>query len=147
LSREIPTEALDAAPQLAPIVAVVEQDDPKISGFAIQRSPSDPALVLRERPLKPLARAGGIDQRVEEDSAVALGQDERFMLRNRPPCGFRQRSHAELHQHSPFELSGALDQSLGWFINPEPEPRYPQMPFALCRGRHVHLRAKCAPND
>jgi hypothetical protein len=112
-----------------------------ISGFAIWHSPSDPALVLREGPLKPLARGGGIDQSVEEDGTVAFGKDERFMLRNRPPCGLRERSHAELRQLPPFELSGALDQSLGRFIDPEPEPRCPQMPFALCRGRHVDLRA------
>jgi hypothetical protein len=95
--------------------------------------------MLRKRPLEPLARRRGIDQGIEEDGPILVGQDERFMLRNRPPSSFRKRGHAEIRQFAPFELGRSFDQSLGWFVDAKAEPFFPKTSVVLFWYRHVHL--------
>jgi hypothetical protein len=88
--------------------------------------------MLRKPPLEPLARRQGADQSVEEDSPVTVGQEERFVLRNRPPSSFRKRGHAEIRQFAPFELGRSFDQSLGWFVDAKAEPLFPESSVDLC---------------
>jgi hypothetical protein len=80
--------------------------------------------MLRECPLKPFARRRWIDQGVEEYRPVPVRQDERLVLRNRPPGGVRECRHAEIRQLAPFELRRPFDQSLGRLIYPKPKPRF-----------------------
>jgi hypothetical protein len=95
--------------------------------------------MLRERPLEPLARSRGADQSVEEDSPVTVGQDERFMRRNRPPSGIRERGHTEIRQFAPFELRRPFDQRLGRFVHAKPKPFFPKPSVDLSWDCHDHL--------
>jgi hypothetical protein len=58
--------------------------------------------MLRERPLEPAARRWWIDQGIEKDRPIPIGQNERFMLRDRPAGSVRQGGHAEIGQLTPF---------------------------------------------
>jgi hypothetical protein len=88
--------------------------------------------MICKRPLEPLAGRRGADQSVEEDSPVTVGQDERFMLRNRPPCSVRERGHAKIRQFAPFELRRPFDQRLSRFIDAKPKPFFPKPSVDLC---------------
>jgi hypothetical protein len=96
--------------------------------------------MLRECPLKPFARRRWIDQGVEEYRPVPVRQDERLVLRNRPPGGVRECRHAEIRHLAPFELRRPFDQSLGRLIYPKPKPRFPKPSVGLCCRGHGHLR-------
>jgi hypothetical protein len=97
--------------------------------------------MLRKRPPEPLARRRGADQSVEEHSPIPIRQDERFMLRNRPPGCIRERGHAEIRQFAPFELRCPFNQSLGRFVDAKPKPFFPKPSVVLCCYRHGHLIA------
>ena len=60
--------------------------------------------MLRDRPLEPFARRWWIDQRIKKDSPIPAGQDERFVLRDRPAGSVRQGDHAEIGQLTPFQV-------------------------------------------
>jgi len=121
-------------------VLLAKQHDPKILGWSLRHSRHDPALMLRKCPLKPLAMSGGADQRVEEHSPVPVRQDKRFMLRNRPPSGIRERGHAEIRQFAPFELRRPFNQSFGRFVDTKAEPFFPKPSADLCWHCHGHLQ-------
>ena len=80
--------------------------------------------MLCERPLKPFARRRGIDQGIEEDGPIPVGQDERLMFRDRPPGGVRKGSHTEIRQLAPFELRRPLDQIFCRLVDPTPKPLF-----------------------
>lgn len=82
--------------------------------------------MLRKRPQEPFARRWWIDQSIEKDSPIPVGQNERFMRRNRPPNGIRERGHAEIRQFAPFELRRTFDQSLRRFIDVKAKPFFPK---------------------
>ena len=88
--------------------------------------------MLRKRPLKPLTRRWRIDQRIEKDSPIAVGQNERLMLRDRPPGGVCERRHAEIRQLAPFKPRRALNEGFGGLIDAKPESLFSKTPVALC---------------
>jgi hypothetical protein len=108
LSIEIAIETLDPAGEVAPVVRVVQNGNPEIGGCRAGRSPHDPALMLREAPLKPFIRGRRIDERIEEHRPVAIRQHDSLVLRDRPACSFHQRGHAEVGELAPLELRCAL---------------------------------------
>ncbi len=126
LGLEIAIQAFHPTGKAATVVLLPEQHDPKVLRWPCRHSRHDPALMLRKRPLKPLARRRGTDQSIEEHSPIPVRQEERFMLRNRPPGSVRERGHAEIRQLAPFELRRPFDQSLGRFIDAKPKPLFPK---------------------
>jgi hypothetical protein len=96
--------------------------------------------MFRKSPLEPLAWSRGADQSVEEHSPVPVRQEKRFMRRNRPPSGIRQRAHAEIRQFAPFELRRPFDQILGWFVDAKPKPFFPKPSVDLAWNCHGHLQ-------
>ncbi len=88
--------------------------------------------MLRKGPLEPLAGRRWADESIEEHSAIPLRQEERFMRRNRPPGGIRERGHAEIRQFAPFELRRPFDQRLSRFIDAKPKPFFPKPSVDLC---------------
>jgi hypothetical protein len=111
---------LHTAGEASPIVRVVERYDPKILGWALRYSRHDPALMLRERAPKALARRRRIDERVKEHRSISLRQYKRLMLSDRSPRGVCKGRHAEIGELAPFEFRGPFDQSFGWFVHPNP---------------------------
>src|SRR5664279_4361085 len=96
-------------------------------------------ISMRSRSLIPDQRRR-IDQSLKEHRSVPLGQDERFMLSDRPPGGVRECGHAEIRELAPLERGRPLDQSLGCLVDPEPKPLLPKLSVALRCRRHGHLR-------
>lgn len=94
--------------------------------------------MFRERSLKPLARRRRIDERIEEDGAVSVGQNERLMLRDRPPGGVCERRHAEIRQLASLKLRRPLNEGLGRLVDAKPESLFPKPPVVLCcRGHDI----------
>lgn len=81
LGLEIAIQAFHAAGETAAVVRLADWRDPKVRSWLFRHSRHDPALVVRERALKPFAWRWRIDQGIEEDAPVPLGEDERLMLR------------------------------------------------------------------
>jgi hypothetical protein len=95
--------------------------------------------MLRKRPLKPLTRRWRIDQRIEKDSPIAVRQNERLMLRDRPPGSVCERRHAEIRQLAPFKPRRALNEGFGGLIDAKPESLFSKTPVALCCRGHGYL--------
>ena len=96
--------------------------------------------MLRERPPKPFAWRLRIDERIEEDSAVPVGQSERLMLRDRPSGGVCKRRHAEIHQLASFKLRRPLNQGFRGLLDAKLESLFPKPPIALCCRSHLYLQ-------
>jgi len=92
--------------------------------------------MLRKRPLKPLARRWGADESIEEHSPIPVRQEERFMLRNRPPGGIRERGHAEIRQLASLKARGALNQCLCLLVDAEAKALTPQTLNSLFHWFH-----------
>ncbi len=101
--------------------------------------------MLRKRPLEPFARRWWIDQRIEKGSPIPVGQNERFVLRDRPAGSVRQGGHAEISQLTPFQLGRPFDQSFGRLVDAKPEPLFPKSPVVFCclaigtSGPHMYV--------
>jgi hypothetical protein len=95
--------------------------------------------MLHKRPLEPFARRWWIDQRIEKDSPIPVGQNERFVLRDRPAGSACQGGHAEIGQLAPLELRRPFDQRLGRFVDTKAEPFFPKPSVDLSWDYHDHL--------
>ncbi len=90
----------------------------------------EPALMLRERSLKPFAGRWRIDERIEEDGAVPVGQ-KCLMLRDRALGGVHQRSHAEIRQLAPLKLRRPLDKGLSGLVDAKSKSLFAKPSVAL----------------
>jgi hypothetical protein len=114
--------------------------------------------MFRERPLEASVRRRRVDEDVEKDHAVTLGQHNGLVLRDRAARGFRQSGHAEIGQFPPLKLRGAFDQSLRRLVDAKAQPLFSQTSVAhsilsthrRCPAAHskfVKLTVPCAPHS
>jgi hypothetical protein len=73
--------------------------------------------MFRERPLEPPTWRWRIDERIEKDGTVPVGQNERLMLRDGLPSGIRERRHAEIRQLASLKPRRPLNESFGGLID------------------------------
>jgi hypothetical protein len=109
LCLEVAIQALHATGKSGAVVQLAERRNAQFRGWPFRHSPHNPALMFCKCLLEALVRSRRIDERVKKDGAIALGQHEGLVLRNRPTGGFRQRGHAEVGELAPFELSCSFD--------------------------------------
>ncbi len=146
LGLEVAIQALHTTGKAAPVVLLPEQDDPKILGWPLRHSRHDPTLMLRKRPLEPLARRWWIDQRIEKDSPIPVGQNKRLMLRDRPSGGVCEHRHAEIRQLASFKLRRPLNKGFGGLVDAKPESLFSEPPVAPCYRSHSG-RPAIAPRE
>src|SRR5271167_3720981 len=96
--------------------------------------------MLRERSLEPLARFWWIDQRIKKNSPIPVGQNERLMLRDRPPGGVSERRHAEIRQLASLKLRRPLNEGLSGLIDPKPESLFSKPSVEFCCRGHRYLQ-------
>jgi hypothetical protein len=95
--------------------------------------------MFRKCPLEPLARRRRMDQSVKKDLPVPVGQDERLMLRDRPPGGVGECGHAEIRELASLEERSTLDQSFGGFVDSKAKPFFAKLSVRLCCRGHGRL--------
>lgn len=114
--------------------------------MCVWHSPHDPAPILHKPPLKPVARRRRIDQRVEEDGPIPIGQDDHLVLCNRPPCGGGEGCHA-VCQLAPLKQRSPFDQSLRGLIDTEAKPLLSKSPIGFAVVAMSYLLQKCTSDS
>lgn len=73
--------------------------------------------MLHESALEPIIRGWRVDECIEEDRTLALGQHNSLVLGNRTARGLRQRRHAEVGQLAPLRAAQRA-RSAPWSARP-----------------------------
>src|SRR6266540_2066297 len=96
-----------------------------------------------ECPSQPRIRLRRMDESIEEDSPVALRQDERFMPGDRPPRRFGQGRQAEIGQAAALQLGGTYHDLLRPAVHADAEASFARPRFVVSGGRASagHLRS------